>query len=637
MAQEEEVFKIESAPVEKPEAQSYEPYMPIKNPVGLILGPMMDKAFGSSAKSEPAPQSPQPSRDDVFRIQEGPVDIGMGDVLKQAAVNFPSSAVGVAQSMVQPILHPIETAEAIGQLGKGLYSKASGAVGVQQDPEKKARDEAAANAMRDYFADRYGSWEGFKRAVAQDPAGVMADISVPLTLGGGAAARAPGLIGKAGEITSAAGKAIDPVNLALKGTGAIVEGAAKYGAAPLMSLRSGASVRSLQQAVDAGATLNPEFWKFYTKQGTPDQVIDSFNQAIKDVRDARNAEYQKSMQGIRANSTPLPFRHIDDTFNKQVNSITSLGKTSSQTAQNALKDVYALIDEWKSQPARPGANSMADMDALKQRLSELRNQYKGDANADRVISNVRKSVYDTIAARDPQYAKIMEAYGDATKNLGEIRSTLQTDKDVSVGKKIRSLLKTQGSTAGKKIMDDLDKYNPDLKYMLAGMELSELFPYGNYRRTLLGTEGLGQFAGQAASTLAGLNPYYLMGHVASLPFASPAVSGATLGTVGAVSGVPKKSAELYNKIPAMVRMPSYAVGRAAEEMEPDENFPPPVTIRPDRQGRASGGKVNASSIGARLVAAADRAKKEINKSTEPLLKSDDESIAKALEIANRHI
>jgi hypothetical protein len=56
-----------------------------------------------------------------------------------------------------------------------------------------------------------------------------------------------------------------------------------------------------------------------------------------------------------------------------------------------------------------------------------------------------------------------------------------------------------------------------------------------------------------------------------------------------------------------------------------------------REQRASGGKVSSSSIGARLVAAADRAKKEINKSTEPLLQSDDESIAKALEIANKHI
>lgn len=631
MAAEEEVFRIEAPTPEKAEPQSYKPYIPIKNPIGMIVGPMLDKAVGYGEKTEAPTPAPTPAaQSDVFRIQEGPVDLSLTDVAKQAAINFPSSAVGVAQSMIEPILHPIQTAEAIGQIGKGAYSKASGAFGATQDPAKKEADEAAFNAMRDYFSERYGSWAGFKQALAKDPAAVFADLSVPLTLGGGAAARAPGLIGKAGEITSKVGSAIDPVNLALKGTSAAVEGVAKYGAAPLMSLRSGASVRSLQQAVDAGATANPEFWKFYTKQGTPDQVIDAFSQAIRDVRDARNADYQASMQGIRANRTPLPFNNIDATINNQLKSITSSGKVFRENAQKALTEVAEAVNQWKSQPRIAGANSMADMDALKQRLSEIRDAYKSDPSAERVVTAVRKSVYETIAARDPNYARIMEEYTNATKKLNEIRSTIQTEKDISVGKKIRGLLKAQGSTAGSKVLDDLDKYNPSLKYMLAGMELSELMPYGNYRRTLLGTEGLGQFAGQAASSLAGLNPYYLMGHVASLPFASPAVSGATMGAVGAAAGAPKKAAEIYNKVPAMVRMPTYAVGRAAEEAAPEEEVGP-------RAGRASGGRITPASIGARLVAAAERAKKEINKSTEPLLQSDDESIAKALEIANKHI
>ena len=219
----------------------------------------------------------------------------------------------------------------------------------------------------------------------------------------------------------------------------------------------------------------------------------------------------------------------------------------------------------------------------------------------------------------------MDAYGEATVGLKQIQNTLQLGKDAGVGKEVRNLLKAQNSTAGGKVLDDLDKYNPQLKYMLAGMELSEFMPYGNYRRFMIGAEGLGQFAGQLP-LLAGLNPVYAMGHFATLPFTMPAVSGGTLGGVGAVSGAAQKAADIYNKVPAMVRMPSYAVGSAAEEAAPE-----------DRAFRASGGRVDAKSIGARLVAAADRAKKEINKSTEPLLKSDDESIAKALEIANRHI
>jgi hypothetical protein len=66
----------------------------------------------------------------------------------------------------------------------------------------------------------------------------------------------------------------------------------------------------------------------------------------------------------------------------------------------------------------------------------------------------------------------------------------------------------------------------------------------------------------------------------------------------------------------------------------DEERMRPVTIRPNR---ASGGKVNSTSIADRLVIAAESAKRMSNKATEPLLRTSDESIARALEIANRHI
>jgi hypothetical protein len=56
-----------------------------------------------------------------------------------------------------------------------------------------------------------------------------------------------------------------------------------------------------------------------------------------------------------------------------------------------------------------------------------------------------------------------------------------------------------------------------------------------------------------------------------------------------------------------------------------------------RQGRASGGKVSSTSIADRLITAAESAKRMSNKATEPLLRTSDESIARALEIANRHI
>jgi hypothetical protein len=66
---------------------------------------------------------------------------------------------------------------------------------------------------------------------------------------------------------------------------------------------------------------------------------------------------------------------------------------------------------------------------------------------------------------------------------------------------------------------------------------------------------------------------------------------------------------------------------SAIENKPDQN----------RRVRASGGRISTSSLGDKLVLAAERAKKENSKATEPLLNVNDESIAKALEIANRNL
>jgi hypothetical protein len=60
----------------------------------------------------------------------------------------------------------------------------------------------------------------------------------------------------------------------------------------------------------------------------------------------------------------------------------------------------------------------------------------------------------------------------------------------------------------------------------------------------------------------------------------------------------------------------------------------PVTIRPSR---ATGGRVGVDVEADALVRAAERAKKNFNKTTEPLLNAPDNHIAKALEVANRAI
>lgn len=65
---------------------------------------------------------------------------------------------------------------------------------------------------------------------------------------------------------------------------------------------------------------------------------------------------------------------------------------------------------------------------------------------------------------------------------------------------------------------------------------------------------------------------------------------------------------------------------------------PEVTITPNRPQRRSGGRVASHEVHAdRLIAAAERAKRQIGKKTESILEKPDEIVVKALQIANQNL
>ena len=136
----------------------------------------------------------------------------------KAAVNAPHSAMEFAKNVVQPIVHPIKTAENIGNIGLGVMEK----LGLYGH----AGYEKYADAVGQMMMDRYGSIDNVKRTLASDPVGAAADVSAILTGGGSTAARLPGVLGKTGEVINAAGRVVDPVNAAA----AVAKGAGKVGA-----------------------------------------------------------------------------------------------------------------------------------------------------------------------------------------------------------------------------------------------------------------------------------------------------------------------------------------------------------------------------------------------------------------------
>ena len=164
------------------------------------------------------------------------------EMFSQAISNVPSSTVNLVEDTVQPFLHPIDTANSLVSLGKGLY---------QLTTPGEQPDEASAKAVGQYFANRYGSIEGFKRAFASDPMGILADASIVLTAGGSLAGRAPGVVGRVGEQVSNVGNMIDPVSAAVRGAEKVVPmtgEAVKSG----LGFTTGTGRETIDQAYKAG-------------------------------------------------------------------------------------------------------------------------------------------------------------------------------------------------------------------------------------------------------------------------------------------------------------------------------------------------------------------------------------------------
>jgi hypothetical protein len=148
--------------------------------------------------------------------------------------NVPGSALQFAKDVVHPIIHPIDTAKALGNLGvgaveKSLEDKNAGALGYAfyDEPFRKLDDidftealntmgiesrKPSAEAVGEFMANRYGSMDKFKQTAQTDPVGVLADVSTVLTGGGALAARSPGLAGRLGAATQKAGASIEPLN-----------------------------------------------------------------------------------------------------------------------------------------------------------------------------------------------------------------------------------------------------------------------------------------------------------------------------------------------------------------------------------------------------------------------------------------
>lgn len=581
------------------------------------LGAAVDSGFQLGVPSSQQAQN-------LPQTEEEWAKMPAGQVIDMAIQNAPESAVRFGKSMVEPFMHPQETASALGELGKGAYSKVQGAFGVQQDPAEKAQKEAAIDAAGQALKEQYGSIGGWKKSLGTRPVETLGDISIPFTGGETLLAKAPGILGEAGKLSGKVGAITDPVRVAAKVPELAATAVTSATAIPFW-FKSGSSYPALQEAAKAGMTGDANFWNHWAGVNQPGELVDAVQGAVKTAQDTRRAEYMNGMKDQSKLTDPLQYDLINDAVNKiKTDNMTVGGMPKNVGVQQAVDEAEKLISQWQGQKMQPGAHSVTDMDALKRRIDELRSMYPKGSPEEAVLTGIRQSIYDTIAKQDSGYAKIMQDYGSASDQLRDFKKTLGSGQNTATAASVQKLIKAQSKGASKNLIDEIAKIDPSIPARIAGTELHEWMPQGlrGYLSTLGSEMGVSSMLGSIFHPAA----------LASLLGSSPRVAGGVQYGLGAVLGRPGQALQaLETRVPSGPRALAYGAGRAEEQQNPNQQN------AGGRIGRASGGSVVSSNKADQLIKAAESAKKAINSRTEVLLDQPDEKIAGALAIAKRHI
>lgn len=525
---------------------------------------------GSIAKGNGSPTTPETTENFVIggpeaqkpkafadtqrpKIAEEERELTWAEAGKGALEQAIPSTKKVFTDIAQAVTNPKETWEGLKQIGSGLYSKAEGAF-VEQDPEQKAKDEALVDVIGAEYAKRYGSLKGFKQAFSKDPASVLMDLSLPLTLipSGGAAAgvSATSALGKTLGAVGQAGRLINPVDDALRLAGVVAK-------APIALGRMSASVSSgvpysLQKiASEAATTSVPQYRAAYLRhasgKGDAQEIFTTAQKAFNDAKDAASAKFIADKANQSAVARAPSFAPIDDAITAARNEINIGGARDPiafRQAHEVLDEIEKLVQNTK---ANPNAHNFVDFDKLKQAIYDVDGALQ-NSKAKSAMMKVYDGVKTSITDVSPEYAKLMEQWQSALSKMRDIQSGLGVGSRGTATRALTRMLKSTKTKDGGNLISQLAEYAPELPFMLAGSAVRPFF-----------TQGLGsqiKAFGGAGAIMSGALGYQ---HIPlMLAAASPKV-------IGALNYYPARLASAASKVKAPAIYGSYAGSIAGSE------------------------------------------------------------------------
>jgi muramidase (phage lysozyme) len=478
-----------------------------------------------------------------------PAKMPWSDVAYGAVTNLPASAGKYGKELYEAVTSPIETVKNIGMVGGGAIinqlpkSAQDWLMGIASDPQKMQQSVQMAQAVGGEYAKKYGSIEGFKQALSSDPVSVIGDMSILLTGGGAAVAKAPGLA-KTGQVVGQVGRTIDPFNLATKAVTkpAQLAGLLASEGAGFTTGAGGSAIREAAQSGFVGGEKANAFLDQLRSNAPVENVVNTAKSAVAEMRDQRANAYRSGMVDIKNDKSILSFDKIDDILaNKQ-----EVGMYKGQIIQPSTVETWQEINQavqnWKRlDPAE--FHTPEGLDRLKMRIGDIRDNAPFGTPARNVADAAYNAIKNEINTQAPGYAKVMKDYELASNTLKDIESSLSLGKKANIDtsvRKLQSIMRNNANTNYGRRVEQAQMLEgagaETLMPQLAGQALSSWTP-----RSL---QGIGSAITAAGSAVT--NPYYL----ASLPLTMPRVVGESAYYAGKAAGTPQRLAEALKRTSA---------------------------------------------------------------------------------------
>lgn len=525
----------------------------------------------SQTKSDTGNQTQEPTHGASFPASQNE---GLISGTLKAIGNIPSSTIGLLGGIGNVVMHPIKTAENLGNIALGGAEEAVGALG---GPKSQDQSIQTFDAFKNAMEKRYGSLDAIKNTAINDPVGFGADVLTALYGGAGVADALAGA-GKTAELTNianeaskagsytdalnnAVSKAKDVVTAPIKATGRVITGTTAGVLGGLTGVGTEAIKAGASAALEGGDAMKA-FQEGLRGGATPEELVGDAKNALDEIVNQRSDNYKAFQNSLKGDTTTYDVSPVNNELNKQLDNFNitknsdgtlDFSRSSLRFNKAAQEDINTIYQEMKGFGTKPGDKTALGIDNLKQAFQDV---YTPSSKGRALVAAVTKKVRNVLDAV-PGYSDEMKNYSDTTSQIKEIQKSLSLGDTATTDTAFRKLMNSFGknSTLRQQFLKQLDEISGgQLLPKIAGQKLSAFTPGG--------AQTVGELLGGTGITLA-TGGAGLMPVIATVLSSSPRLVGEVINALGLTGQAARIATEALSRfIPSSALAGGVATTRA---------------------------------------------------------------------------